>query len=163
MIEEELFGLAPSDPDLAEDSGGFPSLEELVTDRAAAKALEPGATIVCWRELEEEEARRELVRLAGWVRWFAVRYALTADTVPPCWDRHPALVEELAALRSAWEASFSPDDAGHGPIGWHERMWLALTRIRSWYRGECSSGHIAPYAPAPPLIAGEADEAAPGG
>ena len=47
--------------------------------------------------LAPEELRRCWAELQVWVSWFVDRYHL-ADEVPPCWPRHPALVDELNAL-----------------------------------------------------------------
>ena len=44
-------------------------------------------------------AHAELTR---WVSWLVATYQLT-DTVPPCWDRHDALAEELAGFYVAWQ------------------------------------------------------------
>jgi len=48
-------------------------------------------------QLHPDELRRHWADLGEWVSWFVGRYQL-ADEVPPCWPRHPALVDELIAL-----------------------------------------------------------------
>lgn len=100
-----------------------------------------GVTVVNWRTLESERAPEVWNDLGDWVDWFTNRYRLPARKIPPCWYRHGALVEELSALHTAWLVSFDRLDAGYGPIGFHERLAVALPRLASWYAGECHDGH----------------------
>ena len=60
---------------------------------------------------------------------------------PPCWWKHGHLVEELSALHTAHTAAFDSSDAGFGPIGWHERLSLAMPRLTRAYAGGCGNGH----------------------
>ena len=53
---------------------------------------------VCWPVIDGEAAYVAWSGLDTWVRWCARRYALDQRTIPPCWWRHGALVEELTAL-----------------------------------------------------------------
>lgn len=98
--------------------------------------------ITRWRDLPTEERPAAWNELREFVQWLVGRYALASNVVPPCWFLHPALVEELSALRAAWEASFDVDtDGGLGPIGWHERFAVARERIVKYaYKGECARG-----------------------
>lgn len=100
-----------------------------------------GAHVVSWRELRDEEAAREWKLLRAFVEWVTVRYQLPISTVPTCWYRHPALVEELSALHTAHLAAFDTTDAGFGPISWHERFAAALPRLTRAYGGGCNNGH----------------------
>ncbi len=106
------------------------------TDSAAL-----GAHPVRWRDLPDEDAPAAWAALRDWVEWVTARYNVPTSLIPPCWWRHAALVEELAALHTAWQASFHPTDAGYGPVGWHERWSIASSRLRAAYSGSCSSGH----------------------
>lgn len=63
------------------------------------------------------------------------------DAAPVCWFKHGDLVEELSALHLAHTVAFDTSDAGFGPIGWHERLSLAIPRLRRAYAGGCSRGH----------------------
>jgi len=47
-----------------------------------------------------------LTDLRIWVDGLTARFALDARTVPPCWERHNAMVETLAALRDAERGYF---------------------------------------------------------
>lgn len=100
-----------------------------------------GATTINWRRLEDAKAAPEWEQLREWVEWFIGRYNIPVSVVPDCWWKHGALVEELAALHTAHDAAFYTSDNGFGPIGWHERLTLALPRLSRAYSGGCTNGH----------------------
>lgn len=100
-----------------------------------------GITVINWRTLEDTDAPQVWNELRDWVTWFTHRYNLPIRKIPPCWYKHGALVEELAALHTAWLVSYDSLDAGYGPIGWHERLAVAIPRLATWYNGECHNGH----------------------
>lgn len=83
-----------------------------------------------WRELDHVSAPKAWKALSMWVSWFVATYRLTTSVVPDCWWRHPELVAELYALQKAELASFTPTDPGFGPLGFHERLPLAIERLR---------------------------------
>jgi hypothetical protein len=64
------------------------------------------------------------------VSWLVATYRLTTSVVPDCWWRHPELVAELYALQRAELASYTATDPGFGPLGFHERLPLAIERLR---------------------------------
>ncbi|WP_282827664.1 hypothetical protein [Gulosibacter sediminis] len=135
--------------DLEDDAGPEldPDLEGADTvdfsDRSQLDELLPPAGAIRWEELTGEERAATWERLRVFVEWWTDRYSISAKTLPPCWFRHSAIVEELTALMSARTASFSEADQGLGPIGWHERAALVRQRIETThYRGECATGHI---------------------
>lgn len=96
---------------------------------------------VNWRTLTDDQARTAWDELRGWVEWVTVRYDIPEVIVPVCWWRHGALVEELSALHTAWEAAFDPSDGGFGPVGWHERLTIGRSRLKAVYPGSCVNGH----------------------
>ena len=100
-----------------------------------------GIRVINWRTLEDEDAPQVWTDLRSWVVWFTHRYNIAPRKIPPCWFKHGALVEELSALHTAWLVSYDSLDAGYGPIGWHERLAVALPRLATWYNGECHNGH----------------------
>lgn len=100
-----------------------------------------GTMTVNWRTLKDADARAAWSELRSWVEWFTVRYEISESIVPVCWFKHGDLVEELSALRIAHIVAFDASDAGFGPIGWHERLSLAIPRLRHAYAGGCSRGH----------------------
>lgn len=100
-----------------------------------------GAHTINWRTLPDKDAAAAWTLLRGWVEWFVIRYRVPESTVPACWWKHGQLVEELSALHTAHTAAFDPSDAGLGPIGWHERLSLAIPRLTRAYASGCSNGH----------------------
>jgi hypothetical protein len=100
-----------------------------------------GAHIVNWRTLPDHKAPTAWNALRAWVEWFTVRYRISESVVPPCWYKHGQLVEELSALHTAHDVAFDTTDSGYGPIGWHERLSLALPRLNKAYSGGCARGH----------------------
>lgn len=126
---------APSALETLDVSDRNGSLGESVTD------------VIRWADLTPDETAETFTRLRTFVHWLVRRYDLKRTTVPPCWFRHGALVEELTALMVAWEASFEEGVSGLGPLGWHERLAMGRTRIETHYRGECQTGHVPSAAP----------------
>lgn len=100
-----------------------------------------GIRVINWRTLEDEDAPQVWTDLRDWVIWFTHRYNIASRKIPPCWFKHGALVEELSGLHTAWLVSYDSLDAGYGPIGWHERLAVAIPRLATWYNGECHNGH----------------------
>jgi hypothetical protein len=131
-IEELMDGLSAEEAAELDDEFGDPD------DRDAAM---PGISAVNWRALTDEESPATWAKLGDWVTWFLDRYEIPTAKIPTCWWRHGALVEELSALHTAWLVSFDSTDAGYGPIGWHERLTVAMQRITGWYHGQCAEQH----------------------
>lgn len=100
-----------------------------------------GAQVIDWRTLPDRDAPAAWRELRRWVEWFTYRYRMPESTVPACWWKHGHLVEELSALHTAHTAAFDTTDAGFGPIGWHERLAIAIPRLTRAYAGGCSDGH----------------------
>jgi hypothetical protein len=94
---------------------------------------------VCWKILDHDAAAREWAAMAEWVRWLATRYTLAPRTIPPCWYRHGALIEELSALRTGWLAAFAPDAPGSAPLDWHTMFAATRNRLdETVSRGGCT-------------------------
>ena len=111
--------------------------------------------------LDQEQLRRCWAELQVWVSWFVDRYHL-ADEVPPCWPRHPALVDELKGLWHYHQevtrplvamvqpdpvgSPAEPDDPGvpaRAYWEWHEARWRwtqGQLRAAPGYH-ECLTGH----------------------
>lgn len=103
---------------------------ELLGADAALVAWEPQP--VCWATLDDAAADAALNALGGWVSWVTRRYALDQRIVPPCWHRHGALVEELSALRTGWQAAYSPTAPGNAPLDWQAMFAAARHRLQEW-------------------------------
>ena len=129
----------PDDDDVeAQIAGEMAAFEPAVREGDSAPL---GAHIINWRTLTDQDAPTAWTRLREWVEWFVIRYRVPESTVPTCWWKHGQLVEELSALHTAHTAAFDSSDAGFGPIGWHERLSLAMPRLTRAYAGGCSNGH----------------------
>jgi len=74
----------------------------------------------------------ELEKLAEWVDGLQERYAAAGDWLRPCWWRHGFVVEELAALRTAWLGLSQPDDqaTSMAAVQWHEAAEKCRERVR---------------------------------
>lgn len=116
-------------------------LREDLSDSDFAIPAEAPAPVVNWRTLEGADAESAWNSLREWVEWFTVRYQISESTVPVCWFMHDGLVEELSALHALHTMAFDPSDSGLGPLGWHERLSLAMPRLRKEYYNQCSRGH----------------------
>lgn len=95
-----------------------------------------------WTTLTPPAHQQALTELASWVNWLTNRYDLDKRTVPPCWSEHGSLIEELSALRTAWNLAYrrtSPPDA---PLSWHNQYALARERLTDWTaRTGCRTGN----------------------
>jgi hypothetical protein len=95
---------------------------------------------VNWAALTQIAAAEQWQRLIEWTGWLRDRYQLHA-TVPTCWYAHGAMLEELAALRSAWTAAFLDPQAAPGDAAaWHDLLDRTRYRLRAWDRNGCADG-----------------------
>jgi hypothetical protein len=93
--------------------------------------------------------------LETFVEYFNARYAWTTEhTIPPCWARHGALVEELTTLMwSRWSAFEAPKATVEAAQVWHTYYLPGfLGRVNGWLgthtAAECRSGkHQQPRTP----------------
>ncbi len=60
-----------------------------------------------WPSLTCAEAAEALASLQEWVQRLVARFGLDQRVVPPCWARHPGLVETLSALRDHERGSYA--------------------------------------------------------
>jgi hypothetical protein len=93
-----------------------------------------------WHSLTRREAADAWTALTTWVDWLVDRYHLE-DSLPGCWYRHGALVDELDALRATWTAAYlNPNAQPTDPTVWLELLARTLIRIRDWDRYGCAAG-----------------------
>ena len=85
-----------------------------------------------WPSLNSDAAHDAWHDLDAWTRWCVTRYGLDHRTIPPCWYRHGALVEELSALASGWQAAHCTTAPASGPLEWHSHFTAARTRLTDW-------------------------------
>ena len=114
-------------------------LAEEVAQLVASSAGDEAPPSWLWpRELVDSD--EALVVLQQLMRWAARVYLRYGDAVlPECWLWHPAVIEELVWLRSAWQAAY------HGPMAsaqragdWHDRLRPGVVRRIGGAAGSCS-------------------------
>lgn len=76
------------------------------------------ASPIHWPSLTVNERASRGEQLREWVEQLAVRFALDSRVVPPCWQRHNAMVEALSALRDHERASFADTAAPTAAVDW---------------------------------------------
>ena len=62
---------------------------------------------ITWAFLTDEQETEQVKELRLWVEWLVWRFALDHRTIPECWARHGAVVEELSALYTAWQDAYT--------------------------------------------------------
>lgn len=94
-----------------------------------------------WHQLTPTQAADAWTSLTNWVDWLTDRYQLE-NTIPACWYRHGALIEELDALHAAWQGAYhDPQARPTDPANWHELLARGLSRIHEWDHYGCASGN----------------------
>lgn len=99
---------------------------------AAAEELEdvPEWLGTRWRELPEESMAEVWTWLRGWVDWLVEAHRIPADEIPPCWYRHPEIVEELWAAANAEAQAWEATTATMTPMtAWHFHLRMMLDRL----------------------------------
>jgi len=86
----------------------------------------------CWPAHTPEEQRALIERLDVWVTWLVDHYSLDRRHVPECWAQHWELIEELSALRLAWEGAYATTAHADAPLAWHEHFHDARLRLNEW-------------------------------
>ena len=95
---------------------------------------------VNWASLDAEQAAEQWALLSAWTDWLRDRYQLH-ESLPACWHSHGAMVEELAALRSAWVTAYlDPHASPADPASWHDLLDRTRHRLHSWDRNGCADG-----------------------
>jgi hypothetical protein len=108
-----------------------------------------GERPVNWTALTRDEAAEQWSILTGWTDWLRARYSLQ-ERIPACWVAHPAIVEELSALRSAWVGTYLDPQARAGDgTAWHDLLDRTLDRVDAWDRTGCADGTHRPNFPSP--------------
>lgn len=87
---------------------------------------------VRWADLQPAEYADQLRILAGWVQWLGRRYDLDAKELPADWWQHGAHVEELSALKGAWDVANDPTQAASAAADWHLTFYNTRIRLREW-------------------------------
>ncbi len=113
-------------------------VETLHADVASLKSGRSASTSVgverptLGRTLPTDGEPVDLAVLAEWIDSLMARYAAAGDWLRPCWWRHGYVVEELAALHTAWLGVYDarqPIDST-AAIRWHDEAERCRDRIR---------------------------------
>ncbi|MDO5066355.1 MAG: hypothetical protein Q4D96_03640 [Propionibacteriaceae bacterium] len=116
-------------------------MERLQQTEARTTTVGSGAkaeVLVLWPwSMDPDRSVEDWERLIVWVDGICATHAVTA--IPPCWLAHPDLVNQLEALRCAWELA-----AAHHPspelIAWYTYSWRPfLAYVQGVDR--CRNGH----------------------
>jgi hypothetical protein len=78
-----------------------------------------------------------------WTEWAIATFRLSR-WFPPCWLRHPALVEEAQALWLLWCQAWLPGVEPSAPVGFLHNLSLALNRIETLWQISCRDSHSEP-------------------
>jgi len=102
--------------------------------------LDP-ADPICWPIFEDPELeQRMLAEVTEWVDWIRWRFTLDHRTIPACWQRHGAVIEELSALYTAWQSAYTNTDAS-APLLWLNHFAATRERLTTWVaRTGCRPG-----------------------
>jgi hypothetical protein len=96
---------------------------------------------ITWAFLDPERETQQLAELTEWVDWMRWRFTLDHRTVTECWAQHGAVVEELSALYTAWQASYAYSNDGAAPLHWMTQFAFARQRLSDWNaRSGCRPG-----------------------
>jgi hypothetical protein len=71
-----------------------------------------------WPSLLATESRAQWEDLRAWVEQFVDRFTIDTRTIPPCWYRHNAMVETLAALRDHERGSYGESTSKTAAVEW---------------------------------------------
>ena len=117
-----------------------------------------------WPSLTVQEAASRMSELRDWVSLLVTRFGLEPRTVPPCWARHPAMVEILSALRDHERASYADTAPPTAAVDWLRALRDAqLLLAETGARTQCTvhehrNQAVPPWAASNP---GDLDSAAP--
>lgn len=95
---------------------------------AAESVLVP--TSLCWPELDERSAAAEWRNLGKWLDGLLARHPMHRRVLRPCWRAHTDVVDEISALRLAWQGAYrSAEASATAAVDWMTR-WLPATMAR---------------------------------
>jgi hypothetical protein len=85
---------------------------------------------VVWPDLDERSAAAEWRHLGKWVDGLLARHPMHRRVMRPCWRAHLDVVDELCALRVAWQGAYrSTEPSPTAAVDWMTR-WLPATMAR---------------------------------
>jgi hypothetical protein len=115
-------------PEAAVDGLTPQQLDALMQDTLGSAIPRP----IRWADLDDTTTAKKLVELAKWVHWLGNRYVLDSKDLPADWWQHGALVEELSALKSAWDVAYDQTQAASAAADWHMTFYNTRIRLKDW-------------------------------
>lgn len=114
-------------------------LADKITTAGAARTPQAEAPIA-WLIVEDENtARAALADLIDWLHQVYIHYPGAAESLGECWLWHPTAIEELMALRAAWQAAYTGPEANAArAIDWHDRHLPGVQRRLRAALADCS-------------------------
>ncbi|MEU1217149.1 hypothetical protein ABZ424_33120 [Streptomyces sp. NPDC005790] len=110
-----------------------------------------------WAAMDPMDRRQRLRELAAWVDWLRATFELH-NSIPPCWYRHPPVVEHLTALYAGWIRTYAGEQVPGRELAeadWINTLHAFTPRLQL---AACATGmHQAPP-PAPPVRPGGEEE-----
>jgi hypothetical protein len=110
-------------------------LEERINALEARRVDSPAEVVttprsVVWPDLDERSTAAEWRHLGKWVDNLLARHPVHRRALRPCWRAHPDVVDELCALRAAWQGAYrSLEPSSTAAVDWMTR-WLPATMAR---------------------------------
>lgn len=110
-------------------------LDERIATLEGRRGDDPGGALttprsVVWPDLDERSARAEWRQLGNWVDTLLARHPMHRRVLRPCWRAHGDVVDELCALRVAWQGAYrSAEPSPTAAVDWLTR-WLPATMAR---------------------------------
>lgn len=101
-----------------------------------------------WAAMEPPERRQRLRELAIWVDWLRRTFELH-NNIPPCWYRHPSVVEHLTALYVCWLRTYAGERSAGRELAeadWINTLHNFTARLQL---AACASGR---HQDPPPLV-----------
>lgn len=146
--DEQALGTLFADTHDEEDELSGPTLEPTGNVRRVQNMAElhddtiisqPAGLGDRWREISPEDLPEIWKDLRQWVDWLVVEYAISKQSIPPCWYRHRNIVAELYAMRVAELAVWTND----GPqttaaFQFHPHLYSMIARLSN-IAGACIS------------------------
>lgn len=122
-------------------------------DTERTKAAEPAPWALYALPAPTNDVRTNLVSFVDWYNATYVGAEGRTQRIPPCWQQHPGLLQEIGTLAASWRAanvgaSANPRDAQQ----WHHQWRPGFAaRVRDWVHPHCLDGdHQTAGAPARP-------------
>lgn len=117
---------------------------------------------VHWPSLTSEERVQRSEELKRWVAQLVGRFDIDVRIVPPCWQRHPGMVEALSALRDHERACYADTAPPTAAVDWLRALREVEARLHELVaKTQCTAAaHRDPIARPWPATAATTSEAA---